>query len=495
MIFKYICTVFISPYESSDVDFARSKLQELIQERPQTRSDNERILFKATRFDQSSNEFNQQDQKEEQDFEDEEERFKRQYSHSVKENSPFTVHFLDTQKSINYKSESSNVNTLVNQSFVEFLQKEFMPYIFLWGGFVLRDQEFDKPTTHMVDSSVEAWFRTRKNLIDGPISPARYINETIHETLGQCKRSSKHLVSEDENEENNPVEATKFNALDIWGKKKKLLTFKKKNKGGVYQVPAITLSKHTNSQVISLKEALSKNATGNDLITNGKLSAFRIKPVTAIDTSQLVDSTNSSQIVVKALGYRINGVDIDAATLNEHLLINTVMLNDNTIDAYLQCISNKDKTKYIASSFHLSTIVLNGKCSSKKQLTGFEVVCGPVFHENVKHWTFLFLNMKRKEIIHLDPLNNSPTHQAKYVDNILKFFKSRKEYSGLEFTHRTIKHPTQADGVSCGVFVCMFAKILLSSYDYVVDDGKMDFKIEGARNEIYNTIVSTASRI
>ena len=73
----------------------------------------------------------------------------------------------------------------------------------------------------MVDSSVEAWFRTRKNLIDAPISPARYINETIHETLGQCKRSSKHLVSEDEDEENNPVEATKFNALDMWGKKKK----------------------------------------------------------------------------------------------------------------------------------------------------------------------------------------------------------------------------------------------------------------------------------
>ena len=158
MIFKYIYTVFISSYESSDVDFARSKLQELIQERSQTRSDNERILFKTTQFDQSSNEFNQQDQKKEQDFEDEEERFKRQYSHSVKENLPFTVHFLDTQESINNKYTFSNVNTLANQSFTELLQKEFMPYIFL--GFVLRDQEFEKPTTHMVDSSVEAWFRT-----------------------------------------------------------------------------------------------------------------------------------------------------------------------------------------------------------------------------------------------------------------------------------------------------------------------------------------------
>ena len=27
--------------------------------------------------------------------------------------------------------------------------------------------------------------------------------------------------------------------------------------------------------------------------------------------------------------------------------------------------------------------------------------------------------MKRKEFIDLDQLNNSPTHQAKYVDNIL----------------------------------------------------------------------------
>ena len=97
-----------------------------------------------------------------------------------------------------------------------------------------------------------------KNLIGAPIYPARYINETVHESLGQCKRSSKHLISEDE--ENNPVEASKFNALDIWNKNRKqknLLTFKK-NKEGVYQVPAITFSNHKNSQVINLKEALSK---------------------------------------------------------------------------------------------------------------------------------------------------------------------------------------------------------------------------------------------
>ena len=87
----------------------------------------------------------------------------------------------------------------------------------------------------------------------------------------------------------------------------------------------------------------------------------------------------------------------------------------------------------MARSFHLSSLVLNGKCSSEKHFTGFEVVCGPVFHENVKpghdktgHSTFLFTNIKRKEFIHPEPLNNSSTHQAKYDDNMLKFFNSEK---------------------------------------------------------------------
>ena len=473
----------------------------MIEERPQSKAEAQRILFNATKFEQFSSQIIEQEEQDENDLVDEDERFRKENNQTVKESSPFTKHFLSVQQEVRQVTSSSSgtsPNALRNETFIEFLQSDFMPYIFLWGGFVLRNQEFDRPTTHMVDSSIEAWFRTRKLLIKVPVYPARYIHETVYETLGQCKRTAKYMLDDEGDVEKESIEETQFGAVDYWSKKRQLVQTKKKHKGGVYQKPSRTLEKY-NDDKISIKEATTKNATGNNMISNGKISTFRIvKPSKAQVSSQL-DSSNSSQVVIKPLMYRINGVDIDDASLKEQLLSTPVMLSDNTIDAYLQCISNKNKEKFMASSIHLSTIVLDGKCRSKQHWTSFEIVCGPVFHlkpgNKCGHWTFLCLNMRRREIIHLDPLNNSPTHQAKYEENILKFIGSRKEYSDLEFKHISIAHPTQSDSVSCGVFVCMFAKILLSSYDYIVERGEIDFNIEGFRQKIYDTVVQTAKRI
>ena len=83
----------------------------------------------------------------------------------------------------------------------------------------------------MVDGSIERWFRTRKILIKTPIPPARYVNETVHESLGQCKRG-RDLASSDESEvdEDKPIEESTYSAQDQWSKKGgKLVKIKKKS--------------------------------------------------------------------------------------------------------------------------------------------------------------------------------------------------------------------------------------------------------------------------
>ena len=105
----------------------------MIEERPTTRQDNLRILFKSTAFEKVSNQCSD----EEELRESEEELTERENKQTIKSNSPFTEHFLQIQRNFTPTS-SEKVNKLANLKFVEFLQSDFMPYIFLWGGFVLR---------------------------------------------------------------------------------------------------------------------------------------------------------------------------------------------------------------------------------------------------------------------------------------------------------------------------------------------------------------------
>jgi hypothetical protein len=59
---------------------------------------------------------------------------------SSKANSPFTKEFTDTENEVFIQSESSKPdNLLFNLDFITFLQSNFMPYIFIWSGYVFRD--------------------------------------------------------------------------------------------------------------------------------------------------------------------------------------------------------------------------------------------------------------------------------------------------------------------------------------------------------------------
>ena len=122
---------------------------------------------------------------------------------TIKGASPFTKNYINIEQTILTKLNEESFqdlesNDLYNQDFIDFLQKNFMPYHFLWGGFVYRGLPFSEITTHLTDGPVENLFYFRKQLISESVTPSVYINSTVFNILGQCKRKRSNDQSEDE---------------------------------------------------------------------------------------------------------------------------------------------------------------------------------------------------------------------------------------------------------------------------------------------------------
>ena len=140
-------------------------------------------------------------------------------------------------------------NLLFYPDFIIFLETEFMPYAFIWSGFIYKDINFQRPTSHLTDSSIENVFYCRKNLIPSPVLPAIYINKTAYVALGQSK-TSKRINPDSSEDESNILEQGTYDANDIWKKKKQLLVPVKKNRAGFYQKPVLTLKNFVSEKLI-----------------------------------------------------------------------------------------------------------------------------------------------------------------------------------------------------------------------------------------------------
>jgi hypothetical protein len=84
---------------------------------------------------------------------------------TIKEASPFTKEYLDIEEqTINHPDSSKPKNLLFYLKYLEFLQNNFMPYIFLWGGFAFRlldaKDKYGYQITHITQGSIEKHFGT-----------------------------------------------------------------------------------------------------------------------------------------------------------------------------------------------------------------------------------------------------------------------------------------------------------------------------------------------
>jgi Ulp1 family protease len=83
------------------------------------------------------------------------------------------------------------------------------------------------------------------------------------------------------------------------------------------------------------------------------------------------------------------------------------------------------------------------------------------------HWTFVAINMKRKNITYLDPMGNESNKCQRLLRNWESFttewnaemekIKVDKRIANTGYTSRTVLHPVQqaGDTITCGIYSCM----------------------------------------
>ena len=82
-------------------------------------------------------------------------------------------------------------NLLFNIKFVDFLQSNLMPYIFIWGGFVFRllnsKDKYGHPITHVTQGSIEKHFGTiKRDNGHKAMYPTQYANEMVSNVITAC---------------------------------------------------------------------------------------------------------------------------------------------------------------------------------------------------------------------------------------------------------------------------------------------------------------------
>ncbi|CAF1135781.1 unnamed protein product, partial [Brachionus calyciflorus] len=187
--------------------------------------------------------------------------------------------------------------------------------------------------------------------------------------------------------------------------------------------------------------------------------------------------------------YQFSDINIQNVKINQmslKRLLENDRLCDSILEAFFRTVGN-DKKTYVLSSAVISNICFSGKSIStiRKKFDKIEIISGPVFRDN--HWTLLFVNLKNRSVVYIDPFG-APKESSKTIfDNWKKFAQSKHELRDFEWTEREIQHSRQklTDGVNCGVYVCYFFYLLLQDQKFLSIDSE---NIKFYRKFIYDKL-------
>jgi hypothetical protein len=140
----------------------------------------------------------------------------------------------------------------MNSNFIDFLFDNYLPYAFIWSGFVYRCLN-SLSVTRLTNGTMERHIRTKKSVVTKACLPALYINNTVKLAIGQERiKELNNLNNDEDNESENEydsnsdsgeskAEENASTAEDTWAKtqadKMKIKKRKRKNFTGCYQKP------------------------------------------------------------------------------------------------------------------------------------------------------------------------------------------------------------------------------------------------------------------
>lgn len=90
----------------------------------------------------------------------------KQIKQTIKSASKFSKYFIDIKKALKLNDDGQLENKLFYPDYVKFLLDKYMPYCFLWAGFVLNGiKDIDgNQITRLTNGTVENFFGKRKRI-------------------------------------------------------------------------------------------------------------------------------------------------------------------------------------------------------------------------------------------------------------------------------------------------------------------------------------------
>lgn len=185
---EYYVFFFLSSTKNKQYLDASKKLQELVYFRPEDNGKTESIVTFTEALVSEESESIQKEPK------DKNQKFNQgQY--------PFTKHFESIYEDVKKSIEDSaqfDPNYQASPEFIEFLLNKYLPYCFIWAGFVFKGL---RNTTRVTNGSIEKFFATKKSVIKKAVLPHVYVNTTFDTTIGYTTNFMKLKLKKQQNGE------------------------------------------------------------------------------------------------------------------------------------------------------------------------------------------------------------------------------------------------------------------------------------------------------
>ena len=139
-------------------------------------------------------------------------------------------------------------------------------------------------------------------------------------------------------------------------------------------------------------------------------------------------------------------------------------LHDEVIDSYLEWLSLRHTSILVCTSgtfLSLANLATLELLWQNEDLTEKELILAPYNIDN-SHWVLVVVNLNKKEILYIDPMQTSTAITDTYFKNAVGFMsKILQEKFSLDvtdFKNLSPLHKIQQDLYNCCVYVCFFAK-------------------------------------
>jgi hypothetical protein len=153
---------------------------------------------------------------------------------TIADSSPFTKHFKDIEKHVLNEINNDYLNsTSVEEEneyycpeYIASLLKRYMPYCFVWSGFVLRNLNNENTRTRFTNGTVENHFYSNKGKgqFFKRLLPAQYASKSFKLNIGKCREfmSSVHDNQQQESHiADSADEEERLTCRERWAKKEK----------------------------------------------------------------------------------------------------------------------------------------------------------------------------------------------------------------------------------------------------------------------------------